>query len=646
VAHYQSAMNSNRHHHEAEKSRVYRADIDGLRALAVLAVMAFHAAPGQFRGGFTGVDVFFVISGFLITQIIADTSGQHRWLLAFYTRRVRRILPALLVVLSITTPTAALLLASPDFEVYLRHLFATTTFVPNLLFMGEAGYFDFAASKPLLHLWSLGVEEQFYLVWPVIVVLALRWRRPFAMIASILVISFFINIAGSTASAEANFYSPLSRAWQLASGAAVAIGMVKMTPLLPWEAHATSLLGGFLLVLGFLFIRPGGGYPGWWAIVPTAAATLLIVAGPSACLNRHLLARRTAISIGLISYPLYLWHWPLISFASTITLDELPWSWRLSAVIVSFPAAWLTYRFVEQPARRGGLKTTRFLLGTTALLAVVAASWSQAPEVLRPPSDLRREFVAHYRHLPLELARSSDDCSLGRTGLWRRSALPPQCVEPGKVATWLLWGDSHARALAPGLRGATPEGTRLAVLTGSGCRPLTQGTGLCAETNQYGMALVRRLQPSIVFLVQQGGHEQQDWAEVGRRLEAAGAGRVIVIGPVPQWRRSLPQIAATHFWPQIPIYIGRELDRRVMQTDRKLKAQIGVGARTQVISLVEPLCLQVGCRAVVPGRNASKMIHMDYGHLTPEGARFVAENIILPQVAALVAENRRPLIVR
>jgi hypothetical protein len=604
--------------------------------VAVLAVVVFHAAPALLPGGFAGVDVFFVISGFLITRILLDSAGRPGWLLGFYARRIRRIFPALLVVLAVTTVLAAAIVAGPDFELYLRHLIAACAFVPNLVLMAEVGYFDLAWSRPLLHLWSLGVEEQFYLVWPAIIAIGLRWKRPALTVAAVLLASFAWNLWIASHADEANFYSPLSRAWQLACGAALVFlppGTFTGTGGRQAAAHALSLVGMLLLTLTFFRLAPVEGYPGWTAVAPVAGAALLIAAGPAAWVNRFALSLRPAVAIGLISYPLYLWHWPLIALSSLLNLDQSPWTWRFGAVALSFPAAWLTYRFVEQPARRGGAKTVALLIGGAALLAGAAALWLQAPNALRPAIEERRAFIAHYRHFASQPNQWGLNCSLGRRKV-DRPEMPASCIGKGERGTWMVWGDSHAGALWIGLREARPAGVELTVLTGPACAPLGDDTPLCSATSRYGLDLVRRTRPDLVLLVQRARHEVRDWDAIAARIEAAGAKGVVVIGPVPQWEESLPGLLAVRFWPNPPNYITARVDQGPLATDRALRARAG-SMRTPYISLIEDLCTPAGCRAAVPAGRGRAPIHSDYGHLTPPGARLVAREIVVPKLLAL-----------
>jgi len=307
-----------------EQQSAYRSDIDGLRAVAVLAVIGFHAFPNYLQGGFVGVDVFFVISGYLITGIILDAVDQGRFTFTdFYIRRIRRIFPALALVLLACLLAGWLMLLPADFAQLGKHVFGGSSFISNLLFYFEADYFDSDAGyKPLLHLWSLGVEEQYYLFWPVLIFLC-RGHRTHAMrmIAGIGLASFVLNILLVSNSPEAAFYLPVTRFWELMLGSALAVMKRDANPnndadSLPQIYRTLISLAGVVAVgSSMVLLDSSKPFPGWWALLVAGGTTAILWAGPTAWINRRVLSLRPMVLIGLISYPLYLWHWPLLSFS-------------------------------------------------------------------------------------------------------------------------------------------------------------------------------------------------------------------------------------------------------------------------------------------------------------------------------------------
>lgn len=332
----------------------YRSDIDGLRAIAVLAVVVFHAFPGWLPGGFVGVDIFFVISGYLISKhILEELSSSSFSIKTFYARRVRRIFPALILVLLVCLLFGWLILTPGEYEKLGRHVFAGALFLANILSWREAGYFDAAAdTKPLLHLWSLGIEEQFYIVWPLMLALAWRFRDTLAWVfPGVIMLSLAYSLFLVQRDAVADFYSPVTRFWELALGAALAHPGVRQTNLGPGLRHALSAAGLLLILLALVIIDSQVPFPGAWALLPTLGAALLIHAGAQGGVNRQLLSLRPMVWVGLISYPLYLWHWPLLTFARIIESEAPSLALRAWLVLSSFLLAWLTYRFIERPVR-------------------------------------------------------------------------------------------------------------------------------------------------------------------------------------------------------------------------------------------------------------------------------------------------------
>ena len=358
----------------------YRPDIDGLRAIAVLFVVAFHAFPEKVKGGFIGVDIFFVISGFLISTIIAEQLEKGNFsFIDFYVRRIKRIFPALSIVLFSCLLFAWFCLLPDELQQLGKHVAAGAGFVSNWVLWSEAGYFDNSAeTKPLLHLWSLGIEEQFYIIWPCVLVAA--WKRRwnlFYTIGCILSISFLLNIGLVFHNQVAAFYYPMTRGWELLSGAMLAryalckpasmlhflhstksgteaLTLASNAEVRNWLPDALSLLGVLCLMLGFVLINKDLNFPGFWAALPVLGTVLLILSGPGAWLNQRVLSHKLFVWVGLISFPLYLWHWPILSFGRIVYFDDPPLSFKILAIMVSILLAWLTMNFIEKPLRFGG----------------------------------------------------------------------------------------------------------------------------------------------------------------------------------------------------------------------------------------------------------------------------------------------------
>ncbi|WP_206367948.1 acyltransferase family protein [Vibrio cholerae] len=375
----------------------YRSEIDGLRAFAVLSVVAFHAFPSWLKGGFIGVDVFFVISGFLITSHIFEKLDKGQFSFTdFFGRRIRRIFPALILVMSCSLAFGWFALLADEFAQLGKHVASGAAFITNFILVDESGYFDNAAeTKPMLHLWSLAVEEQFYIVWPL--VLWLAWKRKFNLLTItilVAVVSFYLNLRFVKSHPTETFFWPVGRFWELLSGSVLAWLLLYKSALLSrfklWvdkflvriihskevqadgatTSNLMSFFGLLLLAYGVVRINESLSFPSKWALIPVLGAVLIIASGSKAWLNRIFLMNPIAVWFGLISYPLYLWHWPILSFLQIVEGEMAHRDARIIAVLLSILLAWLTYRLLEVPIRRvgnWGLKTVALSASLTLI---------------------------------------------------------------------------------------------------------------------------------------------------------------------------------------------------------------------------------------------------------------------------------------
>ncbi len=456
----------------------YRPDIDGLRAIAVLAVLGYHAFPGAVGGGFIGVDVFFVISGFLISSILFANFEQQSFTYAgFYSRRIRRIFPALVVVLAACFVAGWFLLLPNEYAQLGRYMAAGSGFVSNLLSWHEAGYFDNASNtKPLLHLWSLGVEEQFYILWPLLI--GICWRYRFNFLAVTLLVaaaSFGINIYTAAHYPDADFYSPLSRFWELMLGGVLAYMALHKPRYMPGHKQGNwlSLLGLMGIAVGLRLIRSDATFPGWWALLPAVGTLLLMAAPPTAWINRYLLSNRLMVGIGLISYPLYLWHLPLLAMARIMSLQTPPIWVRAALLLASFALATATYFWVEKPLRfrlpaRISVPTLMMATSLTLIAGLVCTLGAGIPGRFSPELQ---PYLA-YSYSFNKYARVGK-CWLGKTD--PADGFAAACVEPAAAGKHLvlLWGDSHAaHSCYPGLKTVDGDRHRLAEFARSDCAPI------------------------------------------------------------------------------------------------------------------------------------------------------------------------------
>lgn len=449
-----------------------------MRGVAVAIVVLFHAFPSLIPGGFIGVDIFFVLSGFLISKILMAEFAQNAFSYAnFYARRARRIFPALIVVLAATLAFGWLALFPDELKMLGKHMVGGASFLSNVFLWFEVGYFDTAAeTKPLLHLWSLGIEEQFYIFWPILLVLAYRFRaNVFALTATLLIASFIVNVAGIKAFPSATFYSIASRAWELLMGAMLAHlslskisvffgGMRRLAsdgtglqtqPLFDSSSaagrSAMSFAGLFFIVLACVLVRGGNRFPGWWALLPTLGASLLIAAGPAAWVNRVILSNRLLVWIGLISYPLYLWHWPLLSFAQIVESGVPAREIRMAAVAGAVLLAWLTYKVIEQPIRRRGQRHPASAIVLTLLVVALGGigGWVYKNDGVPSRAGIV-ENASFQKALNLVEDRDNAAACKKRYGF---DTIYEYCLlaQVDRAPTIALVGDSHGYHVAAGL---------------------------------------------------------------------------------------------------------------------------------------------------------------------------------------------------
>ena len=448
----------------------YRPDIDGLRAIAISLVLAFHVCPSFAPGGFVGVDVFFVISGYLIGGIVLDSlyaSSFSLW--KFYARRVRRIFPALTVVLLAGYALGWNLLLADEFKQLGQDVAAGAAFAANLAVWAQTGYFDRAAeTKPFLHLWSLGIEEQFYIVWPLLLWAIWRNRRIGAVVLyAVIVASFLLNVHLTGTDRAAAFYSPLSRCWELACGTALFYWIRSQSAslvtscdssdsrhsypgLTPTSAGICSIIGLAAILAPASLITRDDKFPGLWATLPVAGSVLMIFAGQAAALNRLVLSSRPFVALGLISYSIYLWHWPLLSFLHIAYGGEPPISRLVGAVVTSILLAAATYVFIERPVRAGALGRRQVLSIAGTLVAVGAVGLftfldngisSRYPTLIQKLTDANFSITNESRLNKCFLSEEQE-----------ASKFADECFESDRRPLVFLWGDSHAATMYPGLK--------------------------------------------------------------------------------------------------------------------------------------------------------------------------------------------------
>lgn len=457
----------------------YRSDIDGLRAIAVMMVVGFHAFPSIFKGGFIGVDVFFIISGYLISNNLIKALNENKFsLVTFYEHRIKRIFPALLAMLVFCYAAGYMFFTATEFKQLGKHIAAGSVFLSNIAYMQESGYFDVTGeTKPLLHLWSLGVEEQFYIVFPLLLWLLWRFKTKTIQIIVLLAVGSFFASLFVTTDPSLRFYSPQTRIWELLLGTLLALWQHEQTrsqcvsaPVIrcvnQWlekYANAITLLGLCAIVAGLVLINPQKDFPGWWALLPTCGTIMMIGVGMRGWINKTVLSHPLFVWIGLISYPIYLWHWPLLSMMTIIEGTRPSIENRLLAIALTFMLSIATYSLIEKPLRFG--KKFRFkTLLLTGLMAVVGLVGYMT---YRAEGYPERVFAQQFKNV----SEAIEDWEGGRY-LKEINYLGHQVMSNSDLPPEILFiGDSHMEQFLPRLVKLSETGNfpPAIVMMGGGC---------------------------------------------------------------------------------------------------------------------------------------------------------------------------------
>ena len=655
----------------------YRADIDGLRALAIVPVLLFHAGLEAFGGGFVGVDVFFVISGYLITGILVDGQPRSLGIAQFYQRRIRRIVPALFVVAACSSAAAWMLLQPDQLIAFAATLLLLPVFASNIRMWKQSGYFDAAADTvPLLHTWSLAVEEQFYAVFPLLVWLLRRYAQGryalwFGLLAALSLASSIWGVAHSPSVA---FYSAHTRAFELLLGALVAVGA------LPALKHRLTreIVSGLALALILVPIFAYGKttpFPGLAALPPTLGAALLIHAGSSGqSLVRQALSAKPCVWIGLVSYSLYLWHWPLLVFAQIASPLPLGFAAKGAILLLAAGLATLTWWAVETPFRRKILcPAPRQLLFAAAACGVglgvfgfVVLAGHGLPQ--RIPAAIRAQVLANSA-IRTQIAYPPA-CRRNFRHVFDGQERAVECPIGGQGSkTILFWGDSQIEQLYPLLsdmaRDGVPADTRLIAITSGGCPPVPGLNSIapgfdCAGFNQR--AFLRAQKPDIdtvVFasapypaasLCQTGAACRRfaDTAEYEAHVAKAFAAQVqaladahkkiIVILPFPSYSVAVPD------YLNRMLALGQEPSLRLSRAQHLAQTQdyaqalrtAAKAAGAEIIDPSETLCPDSTCLY----QRDHVSLYSDASHLGPEAARSLRDVLVQALQAASQHANR------
>lgn len=643
----------------------YRPDIDGLRAVAILAVVLFHAFPGKMPGGFIGVDIFFVISGFLISTIIFSSLEQDRFsLVEFYVRRIRRIFPALIVVLLTSLVVGWFILFADEYKQLGKHTAASAAFIQNFILWRESGYFDNAAeTKPLLHLWSLAIEEQFYVFWPLL--LAFLWKRQKSFLkitAAIGIASFATNIWLMRSNPTAAFFLPITRFWELMTGGGLAYIVLHRPQIIEKRKNIQSALGFLLLIISLLLLNKERDFPGFWALIPTLGAFFVISAGPDSWLNQKLLSNKLMVGIGLISYPLYLWHWMLLSYLS-IQYGLHSWSRNIAAILCAVFLSLLTYFLIEKKVRYGkapNFTSSGILIALGAILISGIGIYKEVITIQR--IDEKTQYVSYFdNRLPewkyfirehvLENYRSDCDWyDLSSYRVGKKTKIPvagisKSCLEKDNshTKTVMLWGDSHAQQLYIGLKDYLLGNWQILLGVSSGCAPNPDVThqstdNYCEHSNWSTMNAIAKNKPDVVIVAQVKGHTLAMMNKIKEKLNQLGVSKIIFTGPVPQWSPDLNKVVARKLWESTPRRSWLNVDSDVVNRNRGIAsgfiASVG-DSRVKFANLIDFFCNNQGCLIYLGDDKKTGLVTFDYGHLSKISSDELAKNLLVQMIIEL-----------
>ncbi len=614
----------------------YRADVDGLRAVAILPVLSFHAGLGA-SGGFIGVDIFFVISGYLIAGLILKDLDLGKFsIFEFWERRIRRILPAVAVVALATLAIGALLFLPQDFRNLGQSSLYQALLAANIYFWRDSGYFAQGADvKPLLHTWSLAVEEQFYLLFPFLLMAISRFCRKWltALILILGIASFGLSVWGTYASTVATFYLLPTRAWELLTGALLA-SLPPQRQARRWVAECLSYLGLAAILFAVFRYNEATRFPGAAALLPCLATVIIIWAnGCSLTSLGKLLAMPPVVFIGLISYSLYLWHWPLLVYARYWSFQEVPLGYRLLILAASFVLAAASWKFVESPFRKRLLLKSRprvfaFACTVITLLAVSGLMIYQKQGLPGRFSRQALQYADGAADRPLLVSLSVDQARKGNF------------IELGGGDTkrpihLVVWGDSHAMAVMPvidalcndyGVRGIVATHSATAPLVGYASHEKYSLGGDSIAFNDAVLAFIRKNHVSDVILAARWTSYDDGSDEIRDHL-AVTAGKLKEIGvrtwilravPLQPWRNAPKALAAAAIFGGNPEEMGQPLSRHKARTQRE--GQIMDAIAQADVTILDPTRSFLNSKGICRAAAGGYSLYFDQHHLTNRGA--------------------------
>jgi len=625
----------------------YRRDIDGLRAFAVVPVLLFHAGIKLFSGGYVGVDVFFVISGYLITKILFQELKQGKFsLVAFYERRVRRLFPSMLVMLVLTTLVSIFYLTPSELADYGKMMLASVFFLANILLYFRSDYFSDASDvNPLLHMWSLAVEEQFYIFFPLMLFVSYKLlkRHTHYVLLVLAMLSFLIGYVLLDYDASLTFYAFPTRAWELLIGSLLALECFPPIKTMLLKQLA-SLLGFFLIMFGFTLFSEHTRFPGFNAIVPTCGAALLIYTGGGAqhTAVEKLLSLKPIVFIGLISYPLYLFHWPALLFGN-LALQNVDEPIKLILILaLTFFLAYFSYFYVESYVRHGRFFKSQKQILSFGVMSMASISAIAVTFMLTKGFPERYGMDENfYANVELMIQRSQLHSRVGECYFGSKYSIKSfnkdSCLLRTSPSTLdvLLIGDSHAAQLYPALAKKL-QNIRLSQLNSGGCRALlgviTRDDANCRAARDYWFnVIIPNNDWDTIIVASQW--QSSDMPDLNRTLNflQRHARKIILIGPGVEYYGRLPELYKVSQYLHAESIYANKLKHERFKLDREME-QMSLQRGVNYISITKTICQSEICLASTP---SGDVMQLDASHLSEEGVDWLINQWIEDKSVAL-----------
>jgi len=608
----------------------------------------------------------------------------------FYARRIKRIFPALILVLFSCLLIGWFMFWTDEYRRLGKDAAAGAGFISNLVLWGEANYFDVASdTKVLLHLWSLGIEEQYYLIWPALTWLAWRFRlNLFTLFSAVFLASIIYTIKTTPINATAAFYSPASRFWELATGSILAqltissplavvrieSGVAKIIRAVLFDRNkidaddkvdTDKLYRGFISTIGLALIVAAvfaitrrHEFPGWWALMPVFGAYLIIAAGSQAWFNRLVLSNPLMVWTGLISYPLYLWHWPLLAFSREYYGHTAPAAVRAGIVIVAVALAWMTYRLVERPIRFGS-RQAWITPALCALMAIVGffglfaylnngIPWRLSEEQRAYPAYFESYLYDASQHVWERNEIAQNQCNFySFDSPWPtngpRAAIDASCYTRHSDKSVLILGDSNAADLYYGLNKNLPKDVSVLLIFSSGCavRPIREDmlkADHCETANFFAMNRIKADPPDVVMISSNSSYDIDYIRQFATRVKGYGVKHMLVLGQRPHWKPYLYKIVLKHYWRNTPHYLKGFQDDELLSRGDQFEAQLKADEPFEYVDEKKPFCNSEGCLTYLGDDHREGLITFDDAHLRPIASTYLAQQQLAPLILERLAK--------